>query len=69
MRDLGLDNSYIYIYTYIWGIFVISGKPGFIRAGFRIGFRIFLIKPGPDPDPFRVFFFKLIPDPILNRTW
>ena len=38
MRDLGLDNSYIYI----GGIFVILGKPGFIRARFQVGFRIFL---------------------------
>ena len=51
MRDLGLDNSYIYI----GGIFVISRKPGFIRAGFRVGFRIFLIKPGPASG---FFFFK-----------
>ena len=48
MRDLGLDNSYIYIY--IRGIFVISRKPGFIRVGFQVGFRIFLIKPKPNPD-------------------
>ena len=39
-RDLGLDNSYIYIY--IGGIFVILGKPGFIRAKFQVGFQIFL---------------------------
>ena len=46
MRDLGLDDSYIYIR----GIFVISRKSGFIRAGFQVGFRIFLIKPKPNPD-------------------
>ena len=64
-EGLGLDYRHIYI----GGIFVISGYRVFIRAGFRVKFQIFFIKPGPDPDPLRVFLKKkLILDPIPNLT-
>ena len=50
-KEMSFRVSYSYIYIYIYrGFLLISRKPGYIWVRFRVGFQIFLIKPGPDPN-------------------
>ena len=59
LKKLGIRVR-LYIYIYIWGIFVISGYRVFIWAEFRVGSRIFLIKPGPASGFYFYFYFYFL---------
>ena len=63
VRDVGFAISEIYIGRYFSNFVLSLNGSGRVRV--RAGF---FPKPGPDPDPLRVFFLKPKPDPICYRT-